>query len=40
MRVLDFVMNQLNIMTTMIYRILDCPQNHTKRLREHGDFMP
>jgi hypothetical protein len=39
MRVLHGLMNRLNIMTTMIYRILECRQDHTKRLTEHGDFM-
>jgi hypothetical protein len=40
MRVLHGLMNQANITTTMIYRILECRQDHTKRLTEQGDFMP
>jgi hypothetical protein len=40
MRVLHGLMNRPNITTTMIYRILECRQDHTERLTEHGDFMP
>jgi len=39
-RVLHGLMNRPNITTTMIYSILECWQDHTKRLTEHGDFMP
>jgi hypothetical protein len=39
MRVLHGLINRPNITTTMIYRILECRQDHTKRLTEHGDFM-
>jgi len=39
MRVLHGLMNQPNITTTMIYRILECRQDHMKRLTEHGDFV-
>jgi len=40
MRVLHGLMNRPNITTTMIYWILECRQDHTKRLMEHGDFVP
>ena len=40
MRVLHGLMNRPNITTTMIYRILECRQDHTERLTEHGDFVP
>jgi hypothetical protein len=40
MRVLHGLINRPNITTTMIYRILQCRQDHTKPLTEHGDFMP
>jgi hypothetical protein len=40
MRVLHSLMNRPNITTTMIYRILECRQDHTMRLTEHGDFVP
>jgi len=40
MRVLHGLMNRPNITTTMIYRMLECRQDHTKRLTEHGDFVP
>ena len=40
MRVLHGLMNRANIMTTMIYQIVECRQDHTKRLTEHGDFVP
>jgi len=36
MRVLHSLMNQLNIKTTMIYRIVECRQDHAKWLTEHG----
>jgi hypothetical protein len=39
MRVLRGLMNQPNITMTMIYRILECRQNHRKRLTEHEDFV-
>jgi hypothetical protein len=39
MGVLHGLMNQLNIMTTMIYLIVECRQDHTKSLTEHGDFV-
>jgi hypothetical protein len=34
------LMNRPNITTTMIYWILDSQQDCTKRLTEHGDFVP
>jgi len=40
MRVLHGLMNRPNITMTMIYRILECRQDHTKRLTDHGDFVP
>jgi len=40
MKVLHGLMNRPNITTTMIYRILECHQDHTKRLTEQGDFVP
>jgi len=40
MKVLHDLINRQNIMTTMIYRILECHQDHTKPFTEHGDFMP
>jgi hypothetical protein len=40
MIVLQGLMNQPNITTTMINRILECRQYHTKRLMEHGDLVP
>ena len=40
MRVLHSLMNRPNITTTMIYRILECYQDHTMRLTEQGDFVP
>jgi hypothetical protein len=40
MRVLQGLMNRPNITTTMIYRILECRQDHRKRLTEQGDFVP
>jgi len=39
MRVMHGLTNRLNITTTMIYRILECCQDHTKRLKEHGVFV-
>jgi len=39
MRVLHGLMNRLNITMTMIYRILQCRQDHMKRLTAHGDFV-
>jgi len=38
-RVLHGLMNRPNITTTMIYRILECRQDHTMRLTEHGDLV-
>jgi hypothetical protein len=40
MRVLHGLINQPNITTTMIYCILECHQDHMKRLTELGDFVP
>jgi len=40
MGVLHGLMNRPNITTMMIYRILECRQDHMKRLEEQGDFMP
>jgi hypothetical protein len=40
MRVLHGLMNRANITTTMIYWILECRQDHTKRLTEQVDFLP
>jgi len=40
MRVLKGLMNRPNITTMIIYRILECCQEHTKRLMEQGDFVP
>jgi len=40
MRVLHGLMNRPNITTTMIYGILECRQDPTKRLTEQGDFVP
>jgi len=40
MRVLDGLRNRPNIKMTMIYRILECRQDHTKRLTKQGDFVP
>jgi len=40
MRVLHGLMNRPNITTKMIYWILEFRQDHTKRLTEHGDFVP
>jgi len=39
MRVLHDLINRPNITTTMIYRILECRQDHMKRPTEHGDFV-
>jgi len=39
MRVLHGMRVRPNIMTIMIYRILECRQDHTKPLTEHGDFV-
>jgi len=39
MRVLHGLRNRPNITTTMIYQILECRQDHTKRLTEQGDFV-
>ena len=40
MRVLHGLMSRLNIMTSMMYRILECPQDHTQQLVEHGHIVP
>ena len=40
MRVLPGLMSRPNIMTSMIYRILECQEDHTKLRMEHGDFVP
>ena len=40
MGVLHGLMNRPNIMTTMIYWILECRHDHTKGLTEQGDFVP
>jgi len=40
MKVLDGLMSRLNITTSMIYRILECPKDHTKQLTEQGHFVP
>ena len=40
MKVLHGLLNRPNIMTTMIYRILECRQDNTKKLTENGDFVP
>jgi hypothetical protein len=40
MRVLHGLMNRPNITTMIIYRILECRQDHPKQLTEHGDFVP
>jgi hypothetical protein len=39
MRVLHGLMNRPNITTTMIYRIPEGPQDHKKRLTEHGNVV-
>jgi len=39
MRVLHGLMNQQNITTMMIYRILECLQDNMKPLTQHGDFV-
>ena len=40
MRVLQGLMSRPNIMTLMIYRILDCWEDHTKQFAECGDVAP
>jgi hypothetical protein len=40
MRVLHGLMNRPNITTTMIYRILECHQDYTKRLTWQGECVP
>jgi hypothetical protein len=40
MRVLHGLMNRPYIKTMMIYRILECRQDNTKRLTQQGDFVP
>jgi len=40
MRVLHGLRSRPNITTTMIYRILECRQDHTKPLTEHGHLVP
>jgi len=39
MRVLHGLTSRPNITTSMIYRILECREDHTKQLMEHGDFV-
>jgi len=39
MRVLHGLMNRLSITTTMIHQILECHQDNTKLLTEHGDIV-
>jgi len=39
MIVLQHLMNWLNIMTTLIYLILECWETNTKQLMKHGDFV-
>jgi len=39
MRVLHGLMSRRNITMMTIYRILECQQDHTKQLTEHGDFV-
>jgi hypothetical protein len=40
MRVLHDLMSRPNITTSMIYRILECREDHTKQLTEYGDVVP
>jgi len=40
MSVLHGLMSRLNITTMMIYCILECRQDNTEQLTEHGDFVP
>jgi hypothetical protein len=40
MRVLHGLMSRPNITTAMIYRILECREDHTKQLTEYGDVVP
>jgi hypothetical protein len=40
MRVLQVLMNRLNITTTIIYCILESSWGHTQWLTQHGDFVP
>jgi hypothetical protein len=39
MKVLHGLMSRPNIMTSMIYRILECRKDHTKQLTEHRDVV-
>ena len=39
MRILHGFMSQPNITTSMIYCILEAPEDHTKRLTENGDML-
>jgi len=39
LKVLHGLMSRPNITTSMIYRILDCREDHTKQLTEQGDFV-
>jgi hypothetical protein len=38
-RVVCGLMSQLNITTSMIYRILECREDHTKQLTVYGDVV-
>jgi hypothetical protein len=40
MRVLHGLMSRQNITTSMIYRILECQEDHMKQLTEYGDIVP
>jgi len=40
MKVLHGLMSRQNIMTSMIYRILEYREDHTKQLTEYGDVVP
>jgi len=40
MRVLQGLMSRPNIMISMIYRIMECWEDHLKQLTVHGDFVP
>jgi len=40
MRVLHGLISRQNIMTSKIYWILECREDHTKQLMEQGDVVP
>jgi len=40
MKVLHDLMSHPNIMTSMIYRMLECREDQTKQLPEQGDVLP